>query len=80
MEDIKAYFKDPDNKKYPNEDFVYELSNLLENFGLYNPLEKIYLSTKNITDIASLLFLFVVSQFTKLTYLKTIGKYESKII
>lgn len=74
LADIKAHFEDPDKNKYPNEDFLFEIANLLEGIGLHNPLEKIYLTTKNIEHISTILFLFVISQLSKLTYVKNIGE------
>ncbi|XP_044738759.1 WASH complex subunit 5 [Chrysoperla carnea] len=80
LADIKAHFEDPDKNKYPNEDFLFEIANLLEGIGLHNPLEKIYLTTKNIEHISTILFLFVISQLPKLTYVKNIDGIVAKKI
>jgi WASH complex subunit strumpellin len=73
--DIEAHFKDQ-TKPYPDEDnpLLYELNPYLESVGLSEPLKKIYLITNSCEFISTLLCLFVLSQLSKLQYVKLIGK------
>lgn len=75
LAEIEAHYKDP-SKPYPKESnpLLYELSTYLDWAGISNPYAKIYITTKNLEYFSVLLFLFVVSQLPKLTYVKHVGK------
>jgi len=75
LAEIEAHYKDP-SKPYPKESnpLLYELSTYLDWAGISNPYTKIYVTTKNLEYFSVLLFLFVVSQLPKLTYVKHVGK------
>jgi WASH complex subunit strumpellin len=75
LAEIEAHYKEP-SKPYPKESnpLLYELSTYLDWAGISNPYMKIYITTKNLEYFSVLSFLFVVSQLSKLTYAKNVGK------
>jgi len=72
--DIKAHYNDP-SKPYPKEEnpLMYELTNYLEWSGIAEPLLKIYITTKSIPHFPVFVFLLVLSQISKLVYVKNVG-------
>ena len=77
LSDVDAHFKDP-SKPYPSEDnpLLYELNPYLESVGLSDPLNKIYIMVNNGDYISLIVCLFVLSQLSKLQYVKLIGKFN----
>lgn len=49
-----------------SENFLKELSNYLDYTGLNNPFTKVYLTTKSIEQHAVLIFLFVITNLSKI--------------
>jgi WASH complex subunit strumpellin len=74
INDIEAHFKDQ-TKSYPDEDnpLLYELNPYLECVGLSEPLKKVYLTKNNCEYVSTIMCLFVLSQLSKLQYVKLIG-------
>ena len=77
LSDIDAHFKDP-TKPYPSEDnpLLYELNPYLESAGLSDPLNKVYVMANSDENISLIVCMFVLSQLSKLQYVKLIGKYS----
>jgi hypothetical protein len=79
INDIEAHFQDQ-TKSYPDEEnpLLYELNPYLECVGLSEPLKKVYLLANNNCEyISTIMCLFVLSQLSKLQYVKLIGKTPS---
>lgn len=79
LANIKAHYKNPD-LPYPGDDnpLMYELTPYLEATGLHEPLTKIYITTQQTNDFSLISFLFILSQLSKLCYLKKIGGLVAK--
>ncbi|XP_067001738.2 WASH complex subunit 5 [Anabrus simplex] len=79
LSEIESHYKDP-SRPYPKEDnpLMYELSTYLDWAGISNPYAKIYITTKNLQHFSLLTFLFVISQLSKLQYVKNMGTLMSK--
>ncbi|KAG8184568.1 hypothetical protein JTE90_007684 [Oedothorax gibbosus] len=79
--DIELHYKDP-SKPYPKESnpLLYELSSYLEWAGIFNPLSKIYVTTKPLQHLSLFMCLFTTSQLSKLSYEKSIDALLSKKI
>ncbi|GLV32181.1 Strumpellin [Carabus blaptoides fortunei] len=75
--DIRAHYKDS-QKAYPGDQLMYELSRYLDWAGIYNPNNKIYVTTTNIPHFAAIMFLFVIAQMQKLVYCRNIGELIAK--
>jgi len=75
LNEVKAHFRDPENKPYPADDnpLLPELSKMLDWAGIGNPYSKIYITT-NATQYTSLIaFILTISQFSKLQYIDNLG-------
>ena len=79
LSDIQAHYKDPD-KPYPggNNPLMFELSSYLEATGLHDPSTKIYIATMQIHNMSLIMFLFLYTQLSKLTYFRKIGGLVAK--
>ncbi|GFU11388.1 WASH complex subunit 5 [Trichonephila clavipes] len=79
--DIELHYKDP-TQPYPKETnpLLYELSSYMEWAGIFNPLSKIYITTRPLPHLTLFLFLFTTSQLAKLTYEKSIDALISRKI
>ncbi|XP_067928374.1 WASH complex subunit 5-like [Watersipora subatra] len=79
LNDVERHYKDP-ALPYPREDnpLMYELSSYLETVGISNPLDKIYITTKNIPSLSLAMFMLVTSQLPKLQYSKSVATMMSK--
>lgn len=63
----------------PSNELLFGLNKYLEAAGIYNPYDKVYIKTKLLNgNIQLFLFLFVISQFPKLVYMKNITSFVSK--
>ncbi|KAG8570155.1 hypothetical protein GDO81_011121 [Engystomops pustulosus] len=74
LSDIKAHYKDP-SLPCPKEDntLLYEITAYLEAAGTHNPLNKIYITTKQVAFFPIVNFLFLIAQLPKLQYNKNLG-------
>ncbi|XP_063777365.1 WASH complex subunit 5 [Pseudophryne corroboree] len=74
LSDIQAHYKDP-TLPCPKEDntLLYEITAYLEAAGTHNPLNKIYITTKQLSFFPIVSFLFLISQLPKLQYSKNLG-------
>ncbi|KAM9308792.1 WASH complex subunit 5 [Gastrophryne carolinensis] len=74
LSDIKAHYQDP-SLPYPKEEntLLYEITAYLEAAGTHNPLNKIYITTKQLSFFPIANFLFLISQLPKLQYSKNLG-------
>lgn len=79
MCEIKEHMKDP-NKPMPPGELLHELGRYLQWAGLTEPFAQIYITTKNSSSFADLLFLFLIVHIPKFTYHKNIGKTKHSII
>uniref|UniRef100_A0A1B0D1J4 WASH complex subunit strumpellin n=1 Tax=Phlebotomus papatasi TaxID=29031 RepID=A0A1B0D1J4_PHLPP len=75
--EIKAHEIDPE-RPYPSTELLSELNKYLEAAGIYNPLEKIYVTTKNSSFFSQFLFLLVISHLGKLQFVKNVGTLMAK--
>lgn len=58
--------------------FLFELSNYLEWTGISDPLSKVYISPKTITELDVVIFVLVASQMNRFLYVKSINGLSSK--
>ena len=74
ISDIQAHFRDS-TKPYPGEDnpLLFEINPYLESVGLSEPLKKIYVTADKCEYLSVIVFMFVLSQLSKLQYFKLIG-------
>ncbi|XP_072269332.1 WASH complex subunit 5 [Pyxicephalus adspersus] len=74
LSDIKAHYQDP-SLPCPKEDntLLYEITAYLEAAGTHNPLNKIYVTTKQLSFFPIANFLLLISQLPKLQYSKNLG-------
>ncbi|KAM8966808.1 WASH complex subunit 5 [Pelodytes ibericus] len=74
LADIEAHYKDP-SLPCPKEDntLLYEITAYLEAAGTHNPLNKIYITTKQLSFFPIVNFLFLIAQLPKLQYNKNLG-------
>ncbi|XP_066434881.1 WASH complex subunit 5 [Eleutherodactylus coqui] len=74
LSDIQAHYKDP-SLPCPKEDntLLYEITAYLEAAGTHNPLNKIYITTKQLSFFPIVNFLFLITQLPKLQYNKNLG-------
>ncbi|XP_069587983.1 WASH complex subunit 5 [Ranitomeya imitator] len=74
LSDIQAHYKDP-SLPCPKEDntLLYEITAYLEAAGTHNPLNKIYITTKQLSFFPVVNFLFLITQIPKLQYSKNLG-------
>ncbi|KAM3928299.1 WASH complex subunit 5 [Leptodactylus fuscus] len=74
LSDIQAHYKDP-SLPCPKEDntLLYEITAYLEAAGTHNPLNKIYITTKQVAFFPIVNFLFLIAQLPKLQYNKNLG-------
>ncbi|XP_044148704.1 WASH complex subunit 5 [Bufo gargarizans] len=74
LSDIQAHYKDP-TLPCPKEDntLLYEITAYLEAAGTHNPLNKIYITTKQLSFFPIVNFLFLIAQLPKLQYNKSLG-------
>ncbi|XP_075681849.1 WASH complex subunit 5 isoform X1 [Rhinoderma darwinii] len=74
LSDIQAHYKDP-SLPCPKEDntLLYEITAYLEAAGTHNPLNKIYITTKQLSFFPIVNFLFLIVQLPKLQYNKNLG-------
>ncbi|XP_077497040.1 WASH complex subunit strump isoform X1 [Amblyomma americanum] len=79
LAEVKAHHKDP-SKPYPKEDnpLLVELATYLEWCGLYQPLSKIYVTTRPIGNLPLFMMLFTVTHLAKFTYISSQGGLLSK--
>lgn len=73
MCEIKEHVKDP-SKPMPSGELLHELSRYLQWAGLTEPFTQIYVTTKNHSSFADLVFLFLIAYIPKFVYHKNIGK------
>lgn len=83
--DVEAHYKDPSSFPYPSgvsesgeKDLLYDLTNYLEAAGINDPLTKIYITAKPLPHIPLFCFLMILSQLSKLHYIKAVGCLTSK--
>uniref|UniRef100_A0A8C5PLS0 WASH complex subunit 5 n=1 Tax=Leptobrachium leishanense TaxID=445787 RepID=A0A8C5PLS0_9ANUR len=74
LADIEAHYLDP-SLPCPKEDnsLLYEITAYLEAAGMHNPLNKIYITTKQLSFFPVVNFLFLIAQLPKLQYNKNLG-------
>jgi len=74
LNDIEAHYSDP-NLPYPGEDnaLLYELTSYLESTGISNPYSKIYVTNKRVQVLSLITMLYVISQLSKLHYIKLLS-------
>ena len=76
MTDVKLHTKDS-TKPYPKDEnpLLYELSTFLESTGITDPLKKVYISHRmKLNHFPFVVFLTILSQIPKLSYIKNVGK------
>ncbi|XP_065890140.1 WASH complex subunit 5-like [Dysidea avara] len=71
---VEAHYKDPSHP-YPGEDntVIYELTPYVESAGIHDPLTKIYATLKPVQWLTNVMFVFILTQLTKLAYHKSVG-------
>nr|XP_045581537.1 WASH complex subunit 5-like [Procambarus clarkii]XP_045581547.1 WASH complex subunit 5-like [Procambarus clarkii]XP_045581556.1 WASH complex subunit 5-like [Procambarus clarkii] len=74
MTDVKQHYADP-TRPYPDDDgaLTSELSVFLEWCGMTQPLERIYITTRALPPLSSILLLTVVTQIPKIQYARSLG-------
>ncbi|XP_053571918.1 WASH complex subunit 5 [Bombina bombina] len=74
LADIEAHYQDP-SLPCPKEDntLLYEITAYLEAAGTHNPLNKIYVTTKQLAFFPLMNVLFLIAQLPKLQYNKNLG-------
>ncbi|XP_075729610.1 WASH complex subunit strump [Rhipicephalus microplus] len=79
LAEIKAHHRDP-SKPYPKEDnpLLMELATYLDWCGLYQPISKIYVTTRPIGNLPLFMMLFTVTHLAKFTYVSSQGGLLSK--
>ncbi|XP_065308366.1 WASH complex subunit 5 [Dermacentor albipictus] len=79
LAEVKAHHRDP-TKPYPKEDnpLLMELATYLDWCGLYQPLSKIYATTRPIGNLPLFMMLFTVTHLAKFTYVSSQGGLLSK--
>ncbi|XP_037498148.1 WASH complex subunit 5 [Rhipicephalus sanguineus] len=79
LAEIKAHHRDP-SKPYPKEDnpLLMELAAYLDWCGLYQPISKIYVTTRPIGNLPLFMMLFTVTHLAKFTYVSSQGGLLSK--
>ncbi|GAB0089628.1 hypothetical protein DMENIID0001_042040 [Sergentomyia squamirostris] len=75
--EIKAHEIDQE-RSYPSAELLSELNKYLEAAGIYNPLDKIYVITKNSTLFAQFLFLLVIAHLPKFQFIKNLATLVAK--
>lgn len=77
--DIEAHYKDPE-KPYPKEEnpLMFDMTTYLEWAGITDPLAKIYITTKSVPQFSLFMFVFLISQLSKLSYVKNVGSLMGK--
>lgn len=68
--DVKQHYAKPEEHPYPDtkNPLLGSLNKFLETAGDHDPFSKIYVTTEPLSGFALLLFLFVLSQCSKLAY------------
>ena len=68
------------NKIQPKDDssFLFELSNYLDWTGISEPMSKVYISPKPISELDVICFVLAASQISKFTYIKSINGISAK--
>lgn len=66
--DVEAHYRRPDTKPYPAGDLLPDVSSYLEATGIADPITKIYVTAEPLEGLPCLMFLFVLSQVTKLAW------------
>jgi len=66
--EVKKHYANPDTHSYPGNPTLPNITKYLENSGISNPITKIYITTEPLPGIPILMFLFVLSQVTKLEW------------
>lgn len=57
----------------PSTELICQVNKYLEWAGIYNPYEKVYVTTKNTSNFALFLFLFVAGHVPKLQHVRNIS-------
>eukprot|EP00823_Brevimastigomonas_motovehiculus_P005461 TRINITY_DN4036_c0_g1_i1.p1 TRINITY_DN4036_c0_g1~~TRINITY_DN4036_c0_g1_i1.p1 ORF type:complete len:1167 (+),score=288.35 TRINITY_DN4036_c0_g1_i1:375-3503(+) len=73
LNDLKAHYAKPEQRPYPGNELISELSAFLETAGISSPITKIYITTEPLEGIPVLMFLFVLAQLTALQWKKNIS-------
>lgn len=66
LTDIRAHYSRPEDKPYPGNPILPEISTYLEAIGLNDPITKIYITTEPLEGLATVMFLFVLYHVPKL--------------
>lgn len=67
-----------DSKPQPSQQLISELNKYLENIGLYDPLEKIYIKTqKSSNELVIFSFLLVISHLNRIAFGKNLLKFNA---
>ncbi|XP_059615254.1 WASH complex subunit 5 [Phlebotomus argentipes] len=77
LTEIRAHEIDPE-RPYPSAELLSELNKYLEAAGICNPLDKIYVITKNSAHFAQFLFLLVISHLAKMQFVKNLATLMAK--
>merc|ERR1712062_146469 len=72
--DIKAHYRDPENKPYPKDDnpLMGDLTDYLDCIGRSRPTDKIYITTDPLPGVAMMVFLFVLYCLEKMKWDKNL--------
>ena len=66
LSDVRNHYKNPDERPYPGNPILPDITEFLDTNGVSNPVTKIYITTDEALDgIALLLFLFVLNESQK---------------
>ncbi|EDQ84496.1 uncharacterized protein MONBRDRAFT_34678 [Monosiga brevicollis MX1] len=79
LAEIETHYRDP-SKPFPGGDTLLlpELSAYSEAVGVADPLQKIYVTTTKLDEIASLLFFFSLSQLQRFSFARQLGTLVSR--
>lgn len=68
INDVQAHYQRPDEKKYPENPLLPDFTKFLETAGINDAITKIYITTEPLEGLPCIMFLFVLSQISKLQW------------
>lgn len=60
----------------PSEEFLQIVSGYFDYAGINQPFKKVYITSKNNTDYATILFIFVIAHLPKIFLPQNVGTYS----
>jgi len=78
IQDVRAHYLKPESKEYPMNPLLPEVSKYLDTAGFNNPLTKIYITSEPLDGLACVMFVFVITELSKLQWNKKISTLVKK--